>query len=343
MIEIIRQKITTPDAWIGPEIKEDGGWLLHLGDAAVAEIDAALAHAKSQGASIPFTADMFPLPTFVTELDGLIDQLGHGLGFTLVRGLPREKYSDADCGLIYWGIGVHLGRPVSQNIRGHLLGHVTDEGRELSDPNARAYQTRAKLDFHCDQLPVDMLGLFCLHPARVGGASYLVSSTSIHNVLLAERPDLLEVLYRPFHIDWRGDEPPGEQPWYTVPMYSAREGKVTSRFPNRAFMESVSRFDDELALTDVQREAVDFVQEVAARPDMYLSMGFQKGDMQFVNNHTILHARDSYEDYGDPERKRRLLRMWIALPDARRRPLSPQLDHRYRYVEIGGIPKRDAA
>ena len=72
-------------------------------------------------------------------------------------------------------LGIHIGTPVSQNSRGHLLGHVRDEGRTMDDPNARAYQTRAKMDFHSDQLPVDILGLFCVRTAKQGGASALTS------------------------------------------------------------------------------------------------------------------------------------------------------------------------
>jgi hypothetical protein len=72
-------------------------------------------------------------------------------------------------------------------------------------------------------------------------------------------------------------------------------------------------------------------------------MQFQKGDMQFLNNHMILHAREAYEDHEDPARKRQLLRMWIALPRARRRRLAPELADRYRFVEMGGIPARPAA
>ena len=141
----------------------------------------------------------------------MVSHVTNGLGVMLVRGLPRENYSRADCELIYWGIGVHIGKPVSQNARGHVLGHVTDEGRDLSDPNARGYQTRNRLDFHCDQLPFDIIGLFCLRTAKSGGTSYLVSAPAVHNTLLAERPELLDVLYQPFHVDWRGDHPDGDQ------------------------------------------------------------------------------------------------------------------------------------
>ena len=50
-----------------------------------------------------------------------------------------------------------------------------------------------------------------------------------------------------------------------------------------------------------------------------------------------------FSDHADPTLKRHLLRMWIALPDKRRRALSPLLDDRYRYVELGGIAKWEAA
>lgn len=343
MVEVLREKITGPGAWIGPEIQDDESWILRLNDRQIAEVDAALRHAQSKGRQIPFGAEDFPLPTLSAALAEVPGRLEDGLGVVLIRGLPRERYSTDECELIYWGFGVHLGTPVSQNTRGHLLGHVRDEGRTIEDPNARGYQTRARMDFHSDQLPVDVLGLFCIRTAKEGGASALTSVYTVHNVVLEERPDLLEVLYQPFNIDWRGEEPQGEQPWYKSPMFSYAGGKVTSRITSRAYFNGVTRFGQELALTDIQREALDFVQEVANREELRLRMFFKEGDMQFINNHAILHAREAFEDYEDPELKRHLLRMWIAFPEANRRALSPMLAERYSFVERGGIPKKIAA
>ncbi len=343
MREIVREPVTSADAWIGPDIQDDDGWIIYLDEAANAEVDTALNHAKQAGAGIPFSPDLFPLPNFSAQIDDIVDRVSHGLGVVMVRGLKRERYSNEDCALIYWGLGIHMGTPVSQNTRGHLLGHVTDEGFTLANPDARGYQTRNRLDFHCDQLPTDILGLFCLRTAKSGGTSYLVSATSVHNTLLAERPDLIDLLYEPFHVDWRGDHPQGGQPWYDVPMFSARDGVITARVTNRSFLESVSRYGEHLALSDAQRAAMEVVQEIANRPELRLSMDFQEGDMQFINNHTVLHARQAYDDYDDPNLKRHLLRMWIALPDESRRPLAPILDDRYSYVASGGIAKWNAA
>ncbi|MBT5181039.1 MAG: TauD/TfdA family dioxygenase, partial [Rhodospirillaceae bacterium] len=267
----------------------------------------------------------------------------NGLGFRVLRGIPRDKYSDAECELLYWGIGVHIGSPVSQNDRGHLLGHVLDEDRSYDDPSARGYQTAQRMDFHCDLLPVDVLGLFCLHQAKSGGESHLVSSLTVHNVLRRERPDLLDVTYQPFHLDWRDEEPDGEQPWYAIPMFSAADGQVTSRFTSRQYLQSCERFGAEYTITDAQTECLDLVQQIANRPELQVSFRLQEGDIQLVNNHTTMHARDAFEDYDDPALKRHLLRMWIALSNDMRRPLSPELDCRYKWVEAGGIPLKESA
>ena len=344
MTDVMREKISVPAAWIGPQIQNDTSWILNLDDRAIDEIDAALNAVKGAGLRIPaFGRDDFPLPAFAGVIDTIPDLLEEGLGFVLLRGLPRERYSVDDCQLIYRGVGCHLGRPVSQNTRGHVLGHVRDEGRTLADPNTRPYQTSLKLDFHSDQLPVDVLGLFCCRTAKSGGESYMVSALTVHNVMAQERPDLLEVLYQPFNLDWRGEEPEGAQPWYKCPMFSYFDGKVTSRITGRVFFESVTRWGEHLALSDIQRQALDHVQEVAERPELRLAMELQEGDMQFLNNHAILHARSEYEDHEEPELKRHLLRMWISLPAERRRQLAPELRERYRIVEAGGIPVKQAA
>ena len=111
--------IRDPAAWVGAEIQKDRSWVYHLGNDAIEEIDAALAHAKRAGAGIPFGKDAFPLSRVAHELDGMLDEVENGRGFVLIRGIPRRRYTDADCELLYWGLGVHLGTPVSQNARGH--------------------------------------------------------------------------------------------------------------------------------------------------------------------------------------------------------------------------------
>ncbi|MGI9301784.1 MAG: hypothetical protein ACR2RB_03620 [Gammaproteobacteria bacterium] len=49
---------------------------------------------------------------------------------------------------------------------------------------------------------------------------------------------------------------------------------------------------------------------------------------QLVNNCCVFHARTSFEDYAEPDRKRHMLRLWLATPNSR--PLPPIYAGRYR-------------
>jgi hypothetical protein len=146
-----------------------------------------------------------------------------------------------------------------------------------------------------------------------------------------------------FHLDWRGEEPRGAQPFFTIPMFSERDGKVSTRLCSIAYYKSAARFGDEYAPTARQLEALETVQQIANRPELMLSMDFLEGDIQLLNNHTTMHARTGFEDFDEPGRQRHLLRMWIAVADARRRPLADALADRYRWVQRGGIPVKQGA
>ena len=64
-----------------------------------------------------------------------------------------------------------------------------------------------------------------------------------------------------------------------------------------------------------------------------LDMEFLPGDIQFLHNHTILHARSAYVDWSEPERKRHLLRLWLSPPDGR--ALPPVFAETYGGITIG--------
>jgi hypothetical protein len=41
-------------------------------------------------------------------------------------------------------------------------------------------------------------------------------------------------------------------------------------------------------------------------------MEFRPGDIQWLKNSVILHARTEFQDFPEPERKRHLLRLWLT-------------------------------
>ena len=95
-VQPILEPLAGPAVWVGPELQDDGSWIMQLDAADIAEIDAALAAAKAAGVSIPFAADAFPLPNFARRIDEIVERVSHGRGFVLVRGIPRERYSAAE-------------------------------------------------------------------------------------------------------------------------------------------------------------------------------------------------------------------------------------------------------
>ncbi|MGI9598313.1 MAG: TauD/TfdA family dioxygenase, partial [Acidimicrobiales bacterium] len=138
-----------PTAWYGRDLQDDTSWIEELDPDDVAELLAALDRVERH--SIPMldmTTDEFPLPRLGPRLAALASELDRGRGFWLLRGLPIDDLTERQAAFAYWGLGLYMGTPVSQNARGHLLGHVIDEGRDLQDPGIRGYQTRLRLPYH---------------------------------------------------------------------------------------------------------------------------------------------------------------------------------------------------
>lgn len=69
--------------------------------------------------------------------------LNDGKGFILLKGLPVREWGLHKSAVAYMGLGSHLGYFVSQNGRGHVLGHVKDLSETKTD-TTRIYRTSAK-------------------------------------------------------------------------------------------------------------------------------------------------------------------------------------------------------
>lgn len=305
-------------AWYGPEVARRHDWIERLSEKEIEEVE--LAFRQVDAKQIDFaslSAEDVPLPTLAPRLQRMLDEVLNGRGFILLRGLPVERWTRREAALAFLALGVHLGKLRMQNAEGHLLGHVKDLGRSSDDPNTRIYQTRERQTHHTDSC--DVVGLLCLHGAKSGGLSSLVSSTTIFNEMRRRRPDLLQVLLEPIETDRRGEVPQGCKPYFTIPVFNYHAGLVSAIY-QRQYIESARRFPDVPPLTTLQIEALDLFDELANDPQLNLMMELQQGDIQLVHNHTILHDRTAFEDYPEPERKRHLLRLWLAPLGARSLP-----------------------
>lgn len=324
--------INGPAAWKGPEIASKSDWLFQFTPAELEEIDAAIrahfAEGREMGDLSPAT---FRLPTLAKKLADLLDQVLHGCGFVMLRGFPVAKYSVAESAVAYLGIGSHLGSFRSQNAKGHLLGHVCDLGLDIKTQTTRYYQTNRELEYHTDSC--DIVGLLCLKISKFGGESRLVSSVTLHNEMLRLRPDLWRQLFNPFPIDRRGEVPPGMLPWFELPVFNWYAGELSTYFPGQYIRSAQANFPQARRLSALEHEALDYLDSLSNEPELNLTLEFRPGDMQFVHNHQVMHSRTDFEDWPEPDRRRHLLRLWLAPRVVR--ALPPAYAQRYGSIVAG--------
>lgn len=279
----------------------------------MAELEAAQQHARARCPDrFSWTRADFPLPALTPKIRGWLSTLDRGHGFVLLKGIPVDRLSEEVCADIYWGLGLHMGRAISQNTDGDLLGHVRDTGADPKAYGVRLYKTRAEQDFHTDA--ADIIGLLCLRAAKTGGTSRIVSSVAIFNELFRQRPDLVPVLFETFPFDTQGQHMPGAKPWFDLPL-CRYDGKRLNTFFIPWYIRESQQHAQAPRLTGAQQDVLSFYEKAANDPRFYLDMQFEPGDIQLLKNAAILHKRTAYEDWDDADRKRHLLRLWLVEPD----------------------------
>jgi hypothetical protein len=324
-------EIEDASAWYGPDTNASNDWIEHLSESEIAEVEKAVERLAASSFDLTqITPQDFPLPILAPRLRELLHDVLDGRGFVLIKSLPVERWSKRQAAIAFLGIASHLGALRMQNAAGHLLGHVRDLGRSSSDPDARIYQTHERQTFHTDSC--DIVGLLCLQTAKSGGLSSLVSTTTIFNEMRRRRPDLLQVLFDPIETDRRGEVPEGSKPYFSIPVFNWHKGLLSAIY-QRQYIESARRFPGVAPLTPTQVAALDLLDELANDSSLNLMMELQPGDIQLVHNHTLLHDRTAFEDFPEPERRRHLLRVWIAPPEAR--PLPEVFAERFGSVTPG--------
>jgi alpha-ketoglutarate-dependent taurine dioxygenase len=328
--------LTGPDVWHGAALTAmPGVWLRRLAPDELAALDAAATELLATG--WPRTALDAPAPlsaigavgAVAAIIAGVRDELLFGRGFTVLRGMPVGG-DLARVAARLWVLGRHLGAPVPQNARGHLLGHVCDLGYDAADPATRLYQTSQRQGFHTAS--ADVVALLCLRAAPRGGRSSLASAAAAFNAVHARDPELAAALFAPVATDHRGEEPPGARPWFELPVLSFVDERVTVIYQRR-YIDSAARFAAAPRLDERQRAALDAFDAVLDDPALHLEMDLEPGDVQLVHNHQLLHDRTAFVDDPDPARRRHLLRLWLCPPIGRRLP--PAFAERYGSIEIG--------
>jgi len=314
-----------PMAWTRQSLCSNNQWRVELNAEHTTNIKTLIDATRSKPIAA-LTARDFDHYNLTPLLLSLRNEILNGRGFVVISGLPAH-WTDEELVRAHWGIGLWLGEPVSQNAKAHLLGHVIDQ-RGKPSGDTRIYQTNRAQPFHSDSC--DIVGLLCLRKAKTGGASAVASSASIYNTLFEDNPELLSVLCSDFQCDRYGEIPAGKQPWYSVRVFNHIDDNLVccGMDPD---IRSAQRLDGVRPLTELQIAALDAFQQVAR--DAALNMLLERGDLQFVNNHVIVHARGSFEDHKALSRRRYMVRLWLSSPLGR--VLPPFLSERWGNIEAG--------
>ncbi|KAK5103733.1 hypothetical protein LTS08_003152 [Lithohypha guttulata] len=331
-----------PERWVHPfsasEIEEVG----HAADKVIAE-----------GTSLTgITKDLFVLPDLAPALASMRNELLNGKGFILYKNFPISEWGNHKSAIAYLGLGSHLGYPVSQNGKGHILGHVKDLGDDSTQiDKVRIYRTNARQFFHADEC--DIVGLLCIARAEEGGESDVASVHHVWEILQTERPDVAELLTRPiWYFDRKGEVSVGEEEYIRGPVFYLEtphpadpggQARVYCKW-DPYNVRSLTRFSDKgmiPPLSAEQEDAIAVLEDVCDR--VKLHMVLEVGDIQFVANSHTLHARTAYRDHA-PESgmpRRHLMRLWLSTPQSEggwRLPFWDADEKKRGGVQVDNVP-----
>jgi hypothetical protein len=276
----------------------------------------------------------FPLKNFADVLADVRRELTDGRGIVMMQNFPLERLDREETAIAYIGLGAYLGRTMSQNKLGHILGHVKDLGGDYNDPHTRGYMTHAEMRFHTDAC--DYVGLLCLHPSMRGGASRIASSVTVYNRMLERRPDLVQALTEDFYRSRSGEVSAGELPYFKQPIFSFTDGYFSATGVG-AVIDKAQQLPGVPKFTAAQQEAVEVYRQTVE--ECALDIDFRRGDIQFLNNFVMLHTRREYLDWPEPARKRHLLRLWLYDAAGRPIPQEQREGRSGRGVAIKGVAR----
>lgn len=320
---IHREQVDDPMAWVGSDIGSEDELAFDLSARNVAALETILArtaHLERDDVGCVHTGH----PDLDADCARIYDEVLRRRGLAIVRGFPVTEHSIEENERIYWAFCTHFGGLVSNNSFGHRMVRVQEEVLPGGVQPARGTKSRAELAMHNDS--ADVFALMWVHQAASGGNSQFASGPAAHNVILAERPDLLPVLYRGFPHHRRSEQPdhqPAVTP-YDVPIFSNRDGQICINFTYSSILPALHELGREL--TAEEADALDFLRELLVRQQ--LDVRFEPGEAVFVNNYALCHSRSDYVDGGDPATRRLVLRAWMEVPvEDRRLPIGREFFH----------------
>jgi hypothetical protein len=326
-------EFNTSAAWQADDLIDNTSWVFHLDERAAEHLVKVTRKALDPDRPIfDYRQDECDLGPATEVIEKAVREAHFGCGLSLLKGLPYGLLNAAEYKFLVWLIGLKIGVARPQGKATQYISEVRATGNTYRAAGGRGYNTNSSLDFHADGC--DIVALACFNNAKAGGQSLISSSVSAWQVLVAERPDLAEVACQMFYFSRNQEEAPDEKPFYRQPLFDFEDGRLFAKW-NRNRVRTAQKLAGVPKLTDIQHTCINFLDEILCRPNILAKMWLEPGDIQFVNNHVMLHSRTEFEDFKESRRKRLLYRLWIAPPDS---VLLPNTWRDYfRDVEPGSV------
>lgn len=121
-----------------------------------------------------------------------------------------------------------------------------------------------------------------------------------------------------WYFDRKGETSEGQEPYIKTAVFYLEKGpngRVYSKW-DPYYVKSLDRFMNAGViphLSPEQVEAAKVLEETCHRSRLHMIL--EVGDIQFLSNEHVLHARTAYKDHAPPTPRRHLMRLWLATPE----------------------------
>jgi hypothetical protein len=234
------------------------------------------------------------LPYLAAGVDGWLGEIESGIRFVVIQ--PDEGSSPRELQVRHWVLSNLFGEPLVQNSEGDRQVRVWDRDptRRMAD-GARYHQTREGGDAHTDNVNIpelwDYLVFGCTVPAAVGGWNVIVSGLAVHDYLVNNIPEAVDVLSGDYWWEYRGIK----DDTYQAPVltYDAN-GEPHFRYL-RTYLEAAHQKVGE-PMSDRQMWAINVLDAVIELPELRFTRRLRAGEILVTRDSQIFHARTNFAD-----------------------------------------------